>query len=661
MRLATSGGPTSASIDFSALAPLPKLEMKAYFAANLADPRCWGKDWLYRRKDVLKWLSEDWSHIRQALNVSAVADLPHPLTVPGTKPWSDGGREADPRILAAFAEWCGRARPARTSDQRQSYVRNGELITKTYYKGEIAVIGAIQIWLICNREKITKPLEMRDLILLDDLFSEDDTRFQDIQRTRDRWVNFLRYPDWMRPMVRAFLLDKIEYGEFGPNSAYSFSVTPLRDFLYKRLDEPKADLITISLIEDEYLTWGNQRKLAGKNWWTEAARMIEFAGRKWPHEWPPLSFNDRTTKKIKRRQAVEFGGRLHASREGGGRSTPKHVVDSLAAIIQGAPAPIPALFCLGVATGARREDLHAFLFDCLTGDPSDPDFMLLTFWQNKVRRWNQKPLLKSDPVHRQVIDVVTNQQALVRNAFGRETKYLFPVFYGGKESFLVPEYSATELKKLCIAHEIRGRDGDIYNFTWHPLRHHRGTEMALAGYDTLSIMFELGHSSPEMAMTYINHRLELRKKALVEKGGGRFVDIQGRVDDSVMQLLQRKEDARPATRVCGGACMVPDQIGEWCEHAHACLTCKYFRADSNDIDYFRGERAELLAVVGRQKEEADELAKEGRNRSSEIAKRRSERNKTALTNVTNIIDALESAGSFRGAARNFKPAAGSQQ
>jgi hypothetical protein len=47
-----------------------------------------------------------------------------------------------------------------------------------------------------------------------------------------------------------------------------------------------------------------------------------------------------------------------------------------------------------------------------------------------------------------------------------------------------------------------------------PLRHHRGTQMAADGHDILSIMFELGHASPDMASMYVNKRLD-QKNALL--------------------------------------------------------------------------------------------------------------------------------------------------
>ena len=62
------------------------------------------------------------------------------------------------------------------------------------------------------------------------------------------------------------------------------------------------------------------------------------------------------------------------------------------------------------------------------------------------------------------------------------------------------------------------RKGKCSAFSWHALRHTKGTRMAAEGHDILSIMMELGHSSPDMATVYVNNRLELRKKALMEKG-----------------------------------------------------------------------------------------------------------------------------------------------
>src|SRR5690606_17556573 len=121
--------------------------------------------------------------------------------------------------------------------------------------------------------------------------------------------------------------------------------------------------------------------------------------------------------------------------------------------------------------------------------------------------------------------------------YGRKTKYLFPVFYGRRESFLTHSWTLQELKGLCVRHHIADANGKPFDFQWHPLRHHRGTQMAAEGHDILSIMFELGHASPDMASMYVNRRLDLKKNALLRKGGGKFYTIEGKVDTAVADLL----------------------------------------------------------------------------------------------------------------------------
>lgn len=128
--------------------------------------------------------------------------------------------------------------------------------------------------------------------------------------------------------------------------------------------------------------------------------------------------------------------RLYASREGANRVAPPEALAAMVAKLDELPAPIPAIFMIGITTGARAEDLMPWLFDCLRPDPHDQRFMLFTFWQNKVSRWNTKPLLLTDPAHQAMIELIEAQRDRVRRRHGRATKYLFPVFYGKRESFL---------------------------------------------------------------------------------------------------------------------------------------------------------------------------------------------------------------------------------
>jgi integrase len=95
-----------------------------------------------------------------------------------------------------------------------------------------------------------------------------------------------------------------------------------------------------------------------------------------------------------------------------------------------------------------------------------------------------------------------------------------------------------------------------YNFGWHAFRHFYGTELALAGYDIHLIQMELGHASADMSMVYVNQRLRLRKKALLENGSGQFITIRGEVDNKIAELAMRK-DAALTVDVPGGLCSLP--------------------------------------------------------------------------------------------------------
>ena len=155
--------------------------------------------------------------------------------------------------------------------------------------------------------------------------------------------------------------------------------------------------------------------------------------------------------------------------------------------------------------------------------------MLLTFWQNKVRKWNVKPLLKKEPSHSLLIELIEGQRHWVLSKFQEPTKYLFPQFSGTKESFISENYTSNEIKLQCVLNGLQRDDGTPLSFRWHALRHTKGTSMANEGHDILSIMMELGHTSPDMATVYVNNRLELKKKALISNGSGRFFTIEGKV------------------------------------------------------------------------------------------------------------------------------------
>jgi hypothetical protein len=650
---------TYASLPLGTAGAVLTNEIKAYLAASVLDDRKADAHWFQRRIPVIRYLVADGESLLQHFGAGCLADIPHPcfaLDVDGNRRPNHHNDE----VLALYAAWYAENYGRRRQSQTRQRIRDGEVVTDQYRSPEVQLFGDIHRFSIINRAQMT-PMQDREIILLNDLYSEEETRFRDRQRRSDTYLSFLDFEPWLRPLMRGFMLDKVGHGEMAPRTVASmrYRLRFFARFLHE--DGVVAPGQINELTMERYLAWGNAQGAAGKNWYTDIVQLMRAAPVLLPGQWPRIALDKRAARRIRYKQAPDDPrNRLYASREGANRAAPSEALAAMVAKLDELPAPIPAIFMIGITTGARAEDLHALLFDCLRPDPHDKRFMLFTFWQNKVSRWNTKPLLVTDPAHQAMIELIETQREHVRQRYGRATKYLFPVFYGKRESFLGNNWTLQELKMLCLRHGIVDGEGKPFDFSWHPLRHHRGTQMAAEGHDILSIMFELGHASPDMASMYVNKRLELKKNALLRKGGGRFFTIEGKVDEAVGDLLLRKETMM-ATRVCGGACTLPGQLGEWCEHAHACLTCRFFRADGDDLEHFRCERAGLYVAIEGLEQEARNYEESGQTRMADITRKRLQRNKDAVNNTDTIIRSIEECGLYKGEKQRYRPAAAREE
>lgn len=641
-----------APINFEDIPSPLSLELKLYWAHLLADPRMNSRSIVERRFLPMEWFRAQWQAIFKLFNVTSLADIPHPeFPIGGHTTSHKIKREHNQQLLSAFSEI---TKNSSRSKQKIEYVRSGKIEKKEYLSGRITVVGDFHKKILIQREQF-KAIHKRNIILLNDLYSESNVRFKDIQKQHDMYINLYPYPEWLRPVIKQHIISKIEYDELAPKTlpGYIRRMTYFRDFIYERFANPSPSIITDTLLEDEFISWGNKKGLAGKNWYTDCVAMLQTGSRKWPDIWPAISVSHRATKKIEKSHYKEGLGRIGYAQEGANRSYSQRVVDDIRVAVEDTPLPVPRVFALILGTGMRSEDGHAVLFDCLEQDPNDNEFMLLTFWQNKVRKWNVKPLHKREPAHAELINIIETQRSDIIRQYGKATKYLFPIFNGTHESFIEPKYTLGEIKLQCVKHNILTDKGTPLAFSWHPLRHTKGTSLAMAGHDVLSIMMELGHASPDMATVYINNRLELKKKALLESGGGRFYTIEGRVDERVSELMVRKEQIS-ATRVCGGACTMPAQIGDWCEHANSCYICKHYRADAKDLEFFKIERGSLISLIEAQQEEALSLAELGRTRMSEITNRRLGKNKEIYSRLNAIVTAIESDGKYQGSEQQLK-------
>lgn len=527
-------------------------------------------------------------------------------------------------------------------------------IIQKYYRGINSLpANELTFILVLLRERM-RPLERRNLLLLRDVYPVDEIAENP---RREPYIRFYGFRvDWLRDAARHFVLSKIAHRELRSSSlpGYIGRLMLLEACLRETHAAPRIEHVTQTFIGETFLNWGNARKLTGKNWYADVCNLVRYASSHladWG--WPGLVLDKRDLRRVEGMWPGGRGYQLKVTE----RTIPDDVMERMFQKLDSLDAVLKRLLILGRYTGMRSADLHALNFDCLQEDPDDPRFMILTFYQSKVQRWNTKPLLKEDAAHALVIMAIREQQAEVRRHWERETNYLFPMRAGDGETPLIGDHTRKAIKRWMLTEDIRTQDGTPWEFGWHGLRHFHGTELALQGHDIALIQMELGHGSADMTMVYINRRLHLKKKALLEKGGGRFIDIKGQVDDTMAGLAVRR-DATLAVDVPGGLCTLPGQLGEWCEHNRACMTCIHFRADVDQLAFFDQERAAITETIARLKREIPEFHQQGRTRMAEIGEKRLAHNQALLINLTTIIATIKAEGSYRGDTRRHQWPAG---
>ena len=629
--------------DFSALPEPYKTELKAFFAWRLARPLARSREAHYRRVRLIVFCSE----------LASSADRPGPCLIDYGHPIETGDGNASTPLRTVFEAWLadnGWATPPMAPPSLTRHADGSRAVVAKEYRGGASMpANDLTFTLVALREKL-KPLEQRDLILLRDLYPADD--ITDTPR-KAPYIHFYQFQlEWLRGAARSFVLSKIAHRELSPSTlaAYIPRLALLETCLRETHADPRIGHVTQGFIGETFLNWGNARRLAGKNWYADVCNMMQYAsGYLSGQGWGDIKIDKRNLRRV---EGLWPGGRGYQLKVAE-RTIPEDVVERMFQKLDALDLTAKRLLILGRYTGMRSLDLHSLDFDCLKDDPDDARFMILTFYQSKVKRWNTKPLLKEDAAHALVIKTIQDQQQDVRRKWGRETTHLFPTRRGDGETHLTGACSRKVINRWIIVQGIHDKDGRPWEFGWHGLRHFYGTELALQGHDIALIQMELGHASADMTMVYINRRLQLKKKALLEKGGGKFIDIKGQVDERMAALAVRKEAAL-AVDVPGGLCALPGQLGDWCEHNRACMTCIHFRVDADQIAFFDRERGAITRTIARLKQEIAGFRQDGRSRMAEIGERRLAHHEALLVNLSTILTTIQAEGSYRGDTRRYQ-------
>jgi integrase/recombinase XerD len=630
--------------DFAAV-PEPYLtELKAYFTWRLSRPQSRHYDWYSRAARLIPFCADLSDASKRPTPASArryLIDFGHPI--------ENGDGNSSTPLAEVMREWF-RSEGYKTREYTGKWrIRDGAGTTAQNVYCNFTPANSLVSTLIVLREK-AKPVEARDLVLFEDMYPDDELP----QRKRtEPYFHFYRFHAlWLRDIARRYVISKIEHRELSTTTLVSYVRTLARidECLHEKNVSPRPEHVTQEFIDHTFLAWGKEKQFVGQNWYSDPMNMLQWASGYLPAVgWAHLAFDPRN---IRRVHSYCPKGR-HYERKFEEAMVPEEVVEQIFRKFETLPPVCKRLLIIVRYTGMRCHDLHSLGFDCLEPDPDDDRFMLLTFYQSKIRKWNIKPLHKDDAAHALVIQAIQDQRKEVRRHWDQDTKYLFPNKLGDVEVALDSSATREAIGAWCIRNDIRDKAGKSYAFGWHDFRHFYGTELALAGHDIHLIQMELGHASLDMSIVYVNQRLKLRKKALLEKGGGRFVTIKGEVDDRIAELAIRK-DAVMAVDIPGGLCSLPGQMGEWCEHNRACFTCSYFRADVEQLPFFEKEKRSMTSTLRRLLAEVADLEGKGQLRMAEIGRKRIERTEEGMANIATIVSAIKTEGVYGGNDRKYR-------
>ncbi|MEI7609301.1 MAG: site-specific integrase, partial [Rhodospirillaceae bacterium] len=507
--------------DFSQVPEPYKTELKAFFSWRLVWPQFRSRSWHYSTIRLLEFV------VHLASDNKAINTGMAPYLIDYGHPIETGDGNSSTALRTIMEDWLAGNGWSTAPIAPPHITRRADgsraVVTKEYQGASSMPANDLVFTLVVLREKL-KPIEQRDLILLNDVYPEDNIPEG---RQREPYFHFYKFRlKWLRDAARHFILNKIEHRELSPMTLarYIPRLVLLETCLLETHVAPRVEHITSEFMSETFLGWGNRRRLAGKNWYADPCNMVHYASSYLADRgWADIKLDKRNFRRV---HGQWPGGRGYQQKVEE-HTIPETIVEQMFRELSTLDPVVKRLLILGRYTGMRSIDLHALDFNCLKEDPDDHRFMILTFYQSKVKRWNTKPLLKEDAAHALVIKTVRDQQNDVRLKWGAERKYLFPTRAGDGEAHVTASFSSSMINKWIIEQNICDQDGNPWVFGWHGLRHFYGTELALQGHDIVLIQMELGHSSADMTMVYINRRLQLKKMALLKKGGGKFIDIKG--------------------------------------------------------------------------------------------------------------------------------------
>lgn len=286
------------------------------------------------------------------------------------------------------------------------------------------------------------------------------------------------------------------------------------------------------------------------------------------------------------------------------KTIPEEVKEKLDLALKDLEKPVYLAFKLHAALGTRSIEIAKLPLDCLR--------LRKGVYQVRISSGKQDDSEKEQDLPQELVSLIQEQQAFVREKFGEDFSWLFPNWQqlskGYQNKLWPPKFNYCKeqlkqtseklnklLKRLIKEHGISTYDGELVHITSHMFRRTWATVADRMSKRPDQIAHSLRHLNSDMQDSYVNILPQEQEKriqrVLVDKDGRRTIY---RTDRDVNFL--RKEWL--ARQVETGICTRPS-IQVECEFEYVCLGCDKCRYAQEHLPRLLEVRQENQGLVER--------------------------------------------------------------
>jgi len=212
-----------------------------------------------------------------------------------------------------------------------------------------------------------------------------------------------------------------------------------------------------------------------------------------------------------------------------------------------------------------------------------------------------------------VVKAIEDQQAFVRERFGREVTWLFPALNANPNGDLRKSGKSlmAAMTRYLSRIDVRDEKGNPLDFEWNRMRDTVATELLNAGHDPWAVARWLDHKDLQSLPHYGEYHADTLRKELddgpVINRQGVVVYEQPRAPDELDADVLRKRLERQINTVPGGGCNLPAR--EACPTPPLpCYGCNHFGTGPSKISELLGHFKESQQLVMAHKHQGREKA-----------------------------------------------------